>query len=96
MENVKMNLKSLLPLVQDGNGKLSHTVVWSNIGYFVYTLGFVYMVGHSQSTEYIWMIYGVTVIGSRSLNKFMEMRHTQILDKPSSVSKKSDKDDVNG
>jgi len=91
-----MNLKSLLPLVQDGNGKLSHTVVWSNIGYFVYTLGFVYMVGHGQSTEFVWTIFGVTVIGSRSLNKFMEMRHTQILDKPTTSIKKSEKIDVDG
>ena len=71
MTTVLHKLAALLLIDQDKN-RLSHTKLWSNIGYAIMCYTFVYAVMFgSQASAELWLIFGGLVIGNRSLNKWM-------------------------
>ena len=52
--------------------ELSHTKFWSNIGYGVMCYTFVYAVMYGTTVEYmLWLLFGVVVIGNRTLKRVM-------------------------
>ena len=56
-------------------GYLSHTKFWSNVGYLIWTGLFPYavMVGSKASYD-LWLVFGVVVIGNRTLARALEAR----------------------
>ena len=62
----------LLLVVDQANNRLSHTKLWSNVGYLIMCYTFLYAVMFgSQAGAELWLIFGGLVIGNRSLNKWM-------------------------
>lgn len=51
--------------------KLSHTKFWSQIGYGIMCWSFVYVIlqGKTEIDYMLWMLFGVVVIGNRTLKR---------------------------
>ena len=58
----------------DEHGKWSHTKFWANIGNLIITYAFVHQVLLGTATTELYTMYGVIVIGNRTLNKFMQLK----------------------
>lgn len=71
-----MNWKSLRRLFfEDTDGNLSHTKMWSNVGYAELAIMFPYTVMcGDKAGEIVWLIFAGVVIGNRSINKLIEAR----------------------
>ncbi len=56
------------------DGKLSHTKLWSNIAYGVFTWAIIYKTVNNTASDDLWMIYIATVAlhttASNLLNKY--------------------------
>lgn len=52
-------------------GNISHTKFWSNVGYAIMCWSFVYVIwqGKTEIDYMLWMLFGVVVIGNRTLKK---------------------------
>ena len=53
------------------DGKISHTKFWSNLGYGIMCWSFVHVVleGSTAINYELWLLFGVVVIGNRTLKK---------------------------
>jgi len=52
---------------------LSHTKFWSNIGYAIMCWSFVWVIyqGKTEVDYMLWLLFGVVVIGNRTLKTVM-------------------------
>jgi hypothetical protein len=54
-------------------GKLRETAIWANIGKAAMTFGFLWVVTHGASTEWLWLTFGGVVVlhelGARHYNQ---------------------------
>jgi hypothetical protein len=55
--------------IDQKTSELSHTKFWSNIGYGIMCWSFVYVVwvGKTEINYELWLLFGVVVIGNRTL-----------------------------
>lgn len=51
-------------VVDHQTGRLRESSVWSNIGKAAMTWGFCYVVWKGRSDEFLWLTYGVVVVGA--------------------------------
>ena len=71
MNKLLKNL-SLILLRDSKTGQLSHTKLWSNVGYACLCFTFVYAVIYGSTVDVmIWALFGVVVIGNRTIVSLM-------------------------
>ena len=53
--------------------EVSHTKFWSNIGYAIMCWSFVWVIyqGKTEVEYMLWLLFGVVVIGNRTLKRVM-------------------------
>lgn len=62
--------------VDQNKKQLSHTKFWSHIGFAAMTYTFVYAVMYGTTVdEMIWMLFGLTVIGNRTIVALFNARN---------------------
>ena len=59
-------------VTHEATGRLSETKLWSNIGKAAMTFGFVWVVVHGSSSEFLWATYGGVVVLHAMGNRFMD------------------------
>lgn len=65
-------------LIQDcGTGKMSHTKLWSHIGYTAMTIAFVRDAWLGGLDEWKLIAYGAIVAGAASISKLISLRYSQ-------------------
>ena len=58
--------------IEQKTGELSHTKFWSNLGYATMIETFFYSVHYgSKASETLWFVFGVVVIGNRTLLRLL-------------------------
>ena len=63
-------------LIKDGNGNLSHTKIWSNVGYLTLFAAFIYhTITNAPIDLNLWTIFSATFIVNRSINKHIEVKN---------------------
>ena len=71
MNKMIKNLSQIL-FRDSKTGQLSHTKLWSNVGYACLCFTFVYAVMHGTTVDVmIWALFGVVVIGNRTVLSLM-------------------------
>lgn len=65
-----------LIFIEQATNKLSHTKMWSNVGYAIMCWSFVHVVleGKTDIAPELWILFGVTVIGNKSLHKYLDSK----------------------
>ena len=62
--------------LEDSKGNLSHTKLWSNIGYLILCGVFVYNAGHKiEISAEMFLLFSMVVIGNRTANKIIEFKN---------------------
>ena len=62
--------------IDQNTKQISHTKFWSNIGYGVMCYTFTYAVLYGTTiNETLWILFGIVVIGNRSLIKLVTRKN---------------------
>lgn len=67
-------MNKLLELVQDQNGTLSHTKLWSNIGLFLISVTYCYQVYIHELTPELMLTFGGIVVTGRAASKYLDTK----------------------
>jgi len=68
----------LLELITEPGGcTLSHTKLWSNVGFAAATVAFVRANWNSVANAEVWWAYMVCVAGAVTASKYLALRHGQ-------------------
>lgn len=74
-------------VASEGTGQLSHTKLWSNIAYFICSVGFIWKVYQGTDTPELWLIY-LGIIGSvGTASKVIAMKYGTQVAAPSGEAK---------
>lgn len=66
----------LMTFIDQKSGQPSHTKFWSNVGYAIMVYTFVHAVKYgSQADVMIWVLFGVVVIGNRTILKLFQLKN---------------------
>jgi hypothetical protein len=59
-------------------GRMSESLMWSNIGKAAMTWGFCYICVTQQTSEFLWLAYGGAVLGHNIAARVLNQRQQQI------------------
>lgn len=60
-------------LIDQAQGRMSHTKFWSNVGYLIMCATFPYAVVNGSKVDYmLWLLFGAVVIGNRTLSRALD------------------------
>lgn len=58
-------------IVDQDKKQISHTKLWSNVGYLLVCVAFVHQIWDSTASTELYLVFGGLVLGNRTLNKFI-------------------------
>lgn len=81
---IKICLRFLgnLFVIDQNTKQVSHTKLWSNVGYLIMCIAFLHQVWDSSVTTELYLVFGALVIGNRTLNKYISKGTKNVSEEP--------------